>query len=57
MLFKKQEFTIRFAGDDFVGVPFKDAETAIAVAEAQAVIDAKLREMKDAREILPWTDD
>ena len=57
MLFKKQEFTVRFAGDDFVGVPFKDAEEAIAVAEAHAVIDAKLRAALDFREVVLWRDD
>lgn len=57
MLFKKQEFTVYLTGDDFVGVPFRDAEEAVAVAEAQAVIDAKLRKMRDAREIVLWTED
>lgn len=57
MLFKKQEFTVRITGDDLVGVPFKDAEQALAAIEVRAAIDAKLREWLDVREIVPWIEE
>jgi len=57
MLFKRQEFTIRVVGDDFVGAPFNDAEQALAAIEVRAEIDAKLREWLDVREIVLWTEE